>query len=70
MTTIEKALERHDKRMDETLQNKTAFWYLNKLIDDLKELKTDEVKALDNAYDKGFKDGNHRDLTGSLIEHL
>ena len=25
---------------------------------------------MDNAYDKGFKDGNQRDLTGSLIEIL
>jgi len=27
-------------------------------------------KDMDNAYDKGFKDGNQRDLTGSLIEVL
>jgi len=27
-------------------------------------------KDMDNAYDKGFKDGNKRDLTGSLIEAL
>jgi hypothetical protein len=27
-------------------------------------------KDLDNAYDKGFNDGNQRDLTGSLIEVL
>ena len=25
---------------------------------------------MDDAYDKGFKDGNQRDLTGSLIEVL
>ena len=25
---------------------------------------------IDNAYDKGFNDGNQRDLTGSLIEVL
>jgi hypothetical protein len=27
-------------------------------------------KDMDNAYDKGFNDGNKRDLTGSLIEVL
>ena len=27
-------------------------------------------KDMDNAYDKGFNDGNQRDLTGSLIESL
>jgi len=27
-------------------------------------------KDMDNAYDKGFNDGNQRDLTGSLIEVL
>lgn len=27
-------------------------------------------KDMDKAYDKGFKDGNQRDLTGSLIEVL
>jgi hypothetical protein len=27
-------------------------------------------KDIDNAYDKGFNDGNQRDLTGSLIEVL
>ena len=27
-------------------------------------------KDMDNAYDKGFKDGSQRDLTGSLIEVL
>jgi len=27
-------------------------------------------KDMDNAYDKGFKDGNQRDLTSSLIEVL
>ena len=27
-------------------------------------------KDMDNAYDKGFKDGNQRDSTGSLIEVL
>ncbi len=27
-------------------------------------------KDMDAAYDKGFKDGNQRDLTGSLIEML
>ena len=27
-------------------------------------------KDMDNAYDKGFNDGNQRDFTGSLIEVL
>ena len=27
-------------------------------------------KDMDNVYDKGFNDGNQRDLTGSLIEVL
>ena len=27
-------------------------------------------KDMENAYDKGFNDGNQRDLTGSLIEVL
>ena len=27
-------------------------------------------KDIDNAYDKGFNDGNQRDLTSSLIEVL
>jgi hypothetical protein len=27
-------------------------------------------KDMDGAYDKGFNDGNQRDLTGSLIEVL
>ncbi len=27
-------------------------------------------KDMDNAYDKGFKDGSQSDLTGSLIEVL
>jgi len=25
---------------------------------------------MDKAYDRGFKDGNQRDLTGSIIEML
>jgi glutamate racemase len=52
------------------------------LLEELKKLKQvnnvvlDAVskcyteKDMDNAYDKGFKDGNQRDLTGSLIEVL
>ena len=45
-------------------------------IDLVKKLNIDGIskccteKDIDNAYDKGFKDGNQRDLTGSLIEAL
>ena len=37
-------------------------------IEQVKKCYTEE--DMDNAYDKGFKDGNKRDLTGSLIEVL
>jgi len=54
------------------------------IINDAEILYRDEIKALtipvvskcytekdmDGAYDKGFNDGNQRDLTGSLIEVL
>ncbi len=54
-------------------------WLENELLTEMeqvKKLNIDDVskcyteKDMDNAYDKGFKDGNQRDLTGSLIEVL
>tara|TARA_R110002096_G_scaffold363052_4_gene556197 strand:+ start:206 stop:460 length:255 start_codon:yes stop_codon:yes gene_type:complete len=40
----------------------------NVVLDDVSKCYTE--KDMDNAYDKGFNDGNKRDLTGSLIEVL
>ena len=48
-----------------------AIWELLKRKGDFKRLEKEYTDKLqDDAYDKGFKDGNQRDLTGSSIEHL
>lgn len=43
---------------------KKALNTLNKVV------KCYSEKDMDNAYDKGFKDGGNKDLSGSLIEFL
>ena len=40
----------------------------NVVLDDVSKCYTE--KDIDNAYDKGFNDGNKSDFTGSLIEVL
>ena len=48
----------------------TDFEFKTQFSKKCNEAKIKEIKALDDAYDKGFKDGNQRDLSGSLIEQL
>ena len=40
----------------------------NVVLDDVSKCYSE--KDMDTAYDRGFKDGNQRDLTGSIIELL
>ena len=62
--------------LQEEKSEETAYWHLQKLRSAIKQLTLTDVskcyteKDMDNAYDKGFKDGSQRDLTGSLIEVL
>ena len=58
MSVIQQALNNHKERLHDTNQENTAYWYLNKLIDDLEELKAVEESNITNAYNAGAESKN------------
>jgi len=57
MSVIQQALNNLRERIHDTNQGKSAHWYLNKLIDDLEELKAVEESNITDAYNAGVVDG-------------
>jgi len=58
MSTIQKALDNHAERLHDTKQERSSYWYLNKLIDDLEELKEVELQNITDAYNAGAEEEN------------
>ena len=70
------ALDRNNELSDNGKKNLEEFRKIKEVISKVNNVVLDDVskcyseKDMDKAYDRGFKDGNQRDLTGSIIEML
>jgi hypothetical protein len=60
--------EERQSRISEVNKNNVTDADIANWKAEIKQGKQYTEADMDDAYDKGFKDGNQRDLTGSLIE--
>ncbi|MFT5348337.1 MAG: hypothetical protein ACI9M3_001377 [Bacteroidia bacterium] len=63
-------IQRLNQPITEIIKTKYLIEELNIWLDFDAFCKSYTENDMDNAYDKGFNDGNQRDRTGSLIEIL
>jgi len=53
-TPIAEILENHKQRLIDTNQDKTAYWYLKRLTEDLNDQLVNERQQLEKATKDGF----------------